>query len=1724
MKQKQLKGISNLKNCRTTIDISMVNNLVRKQQYQFKRMALLVVFILSGNIHAQTQIGSDFYGVGINDELGSATDISSDGLTFVTSSPRRSSNGLNLNGQVKVFQYINNDWVQKGNTLNGTSDTGFLGYDVDMNRSGSRIIVSSPGVDFSPGPGQSNDGIVQVFEFDNPTQTWVQLGLDILGSSQDFLGSDVSIADDFIAIRALTSVGEVTVYSYSTIANEWLQQGQTLIGETAQDFFGTEATLSVDGTRLALGVSSRDANAVSNSGQARVYEYNDVTMLWEQLGQNIDGENTDDYFGIALGFSYLGNELIVGSRSDTDGVDAGQARVYQFNNSTNQWSQLGQDINGEAAGDNLGDAVAISGDGNRIIVGAPKGDGVNFADTGHAKIYEYNNGTNLWEQIASNIGSKDGDSHPVDDDFGNEVSIDEFGNIIIVSAPGYDTTANSGSSNEGLIRVYSLVNQAPVAICQNITIQLDGNGVATIVAADVDGGSTDPEGFPLTLSVSQTGFDTNDLGDNTVTLTVTDAGLNGGDELIATCTATVTIIGNLAPETVCQDITVQLDATGNATIFAEEVDGGSSDPEGLALTFSVSQNTFDCSNLGANIVTLTVTDSGLLGGDELTNSCTATVTVVEEAPVANCTDVSIYLDENGMASITAEDILLGKGKLYGLGSNNDGVNDIALYDYDANGPSTTVDTSFTGSSTLAGGPHLALDINPIDETVYLLRHDYSGPEPLSNLYTTTLQNGTLNPVLISTVVSVSGNPFAISMSFGPNGTLYFAFESGEINAYNIGTDTMSAFSSFLDNGTIGLTTDLENDRLIYLTRVFVTPLLGGGSIDLIFTEIDLSTGVKNVLTTVNISDACNVEAIEYLGKDTVVIGLNNCGDVNQSVDLISGSLTELGPQATTLNNAASDYLFIAAPITNATLSVSNFTCADLGANTVTVSVTGSCGSVVSCDATVTLLDTLPIMDCPSDIIVNVDPGMCDAVVNFNTPVSPNNCAGTVTVTQTGGMPSGSAFSAGSHTIEFTATDLNSITTICRFNIFVQDNILPTITCVGNVAVDNDLGLCGATVIVTPPTLVDNCGTAIAPSTGLVNFNFNIDGELIDTPGALLNAITASSDVVLDLTFRGDLNGSTECFELNDPDGNILFSECDMEGTCDLINRQITVPLATWNTWVTNFGSSLVFTLIANDNVDSGQCDEGEENPDAFIINALITGTIQLTNDYNQTADASGFYPVGDTVVTWTATDIGGNSVSCMQTITVNDAENPVITCPTDITVVNAANECDAVVTYNMPTATDNCTTFNSSLESILSNFNGNSSSVTALIPNAFDFILDDGLNSDFIDDGGNDMYDEGNYISTDIGGDITYSDNLVISEANFGTNGQFFTRKVEDMWLMAADLDGVVSFNIEGNLGADGDGTATGYTTTINIAGLNYSIFAKRVNEEVGVVDSDPSINHLIIIPENVNATHNFVTDTGDDQHQVTDLIGTTRLYYLLFASIDSGVVDDATMEAIATSFVSDIVEPKGQVLQTAGLPSGSTFPLGTTTNTFEATDEAGNTTTCSFDVIVSGTESPEINCPIDFEVNTDSDYTVLDYEYTVTDDCSSGADLTIIQDPVAGTMVPTNNVITVSITATDAAGNETVCNFNITVSPTLGNSEFDQNLLQLFPNPASTTVTVKNLEFAGVDTIVIYDIAGRVVQKVKVLTDSNNMTLDVSNLSNATYFVELKGEQIRVIKKLIVK
>ena len=83
-----------------------------------------------------------------------------------------------------------------------------------------------------------------------------------------------------------------------------------------------------------------------------------------------------------------------------------------------------------------------------------------------------------------------------------------------------------------------------------------------------------------------------------------------------------------APIAVYQDITVFLNGAGNATITTADVDRGSSDPDVDYITLSISQSSFNCSNIVANTITLTVTDTN----ESVTSTYTATVTVVDNTP------------------------------------------------------------------------------------------------------------------------------------------------------------------------------------------------------------------------------------------------------------------------------------------------------------------------------------------------------------------------------------------------------------------------------------------------------------------------------------------------------------------------------------------------------------------------------------------------------------------------------------------------------------------------------------------------------------------------------------------------------------------------------------------------------------------------------------------------------------------------------------------------------------------------------------------------------------------------------------------------------------------------------------------------------------------------------------------------------------------------------------
>ncbi len=187
---------------------------------------------------------------------------------------------------------------------------------------------------------------------------------------------------------------------------------------------------------------------------------------------------------------------------------------------------------------------------------------------------------------------------------------------------------------------------APAVITKDITVALDENGEYIITASDIDGGSFDNCTFDL--SIDNNAFNCNTLGENIVNLTAIDASGN-----TTTLPATVTVIDNAAPTIVAQPITVELDENGSASIVAAQVDGGTYDNCAVS-SVTIDIDSFTCDKLGENIVTITATD---VNGN--TASAPVVVTVIDViAPTVGVQSISVDLDENGVASITPDQVLI----------------------------------------------------------------------------------------------------------------------------------------------------------------------------------------------------------------------------------------------------------------------------------------------------------------------------------------------------------------------------------------------------------------------------------------------------------------------------------------------------------------------------------------------------------------------------------------------------------------------------------------------------------------------------------------------------------------------------------------------------------------------------------------------------------------------------------------------------------------------------------------------------------------------------------------------------------------------------------------------------------------------------------------------------------------------------------------------------------
>lgn len=215
-------------------------------------------------------------------------------------------------------------------------------------------------------------------------------------------------------------------------------------------------------------------------------------------------------------------------------------------------------------------------------------------------------------------------------------------------------------------------------------------------------------------------------------------------------------------------------------------------------------------------------------------------------------------------------------------------------------------------------------------------------------------------------------------------------------------------------------------------------------------------------------------------------------------------------------------------------------------------------------------------------------------------------------------------------------------------------------------------------------------------------SFRINGpsgsEILALPGTWSGGTTIST-VVTTFSDGGAVPGGTPVSGIFDPNNGLLanfngqspFGAWNLDagdnGAGDPLcvnNYQVTITTAPDN-------AAPVLTVPGNITVpaDQGQCS-------ATVSWTAPTATDNCSSTVTQTAGptSGSLFTVGTTTVTYQASDPYGNTTTQSFTVTVNDNQDPVISCPGTVFA-----GCDPVVNYTLPTATDNCPGVNVSLVS-----------------------------------------------------------------------------------------------------------------------------------------------------------------------------------------------------------------------------------------------------------------------------------------------------------------------------------------------------------------------------------------------------------------------------------------
>ncbi len=283
-----------------------------------------------------------------------------------------------------------------------------------------------------------------------------------------------------------------SAYIFTKVAGVWTEQQKITGGSSnpEHDQFGESISISGDGNTIVIGTKYQDDDSAPlKVGMAYVFEKSGAT--WTETAQlTASDQQADDEFGYSVAISKNGSTIIVGAHNeDTGGTNAGSAYVFQKSGAT--WSEQAK-IQGSdtTTHDSFGSVVDISSDGNTAAISADAHDG-GAANTGAVYVFTRSGAT--WTQHSKLLAS----DKAADDDFGEGMSMNDNGDVLVAGSPKEDTTAGT-TSNAGSSYVFrlsggvwsqeaKLEHAGPgVDDFAGAAITISGNGKVVYISSDTD--------------------------------------------------------------------------------------------------------------------------------------------------------------------------------------------------------------------------------------------------------------------------------------------------------------------------------------------------------------------------------------------------------------------------------------------------------------------------------------------------------------------------------------------------------------------------------------------------------------------------------------------------------------------------------------------------------------------------------------------------------------------------------------------------------------------------------------------------------------------------------------------------------------------------------------------------------------------------------------------------------------------------------------------------------------------------------------------------------------------------------------------------------------------------------------------------------------------------------------------------------------------------------------